>query len=342
MNKKSEIMNSKLSKRLLTVILLLLSIIIAVVIYYQNKEYLKSTESKEFAPYYDYILGSAEDPVVGCILGGNQGGNYCYKRADRTFSKADFLDNLPEIKDFPSGLYILRLHNKAWEEFPVDKEELLNKWYTDISANESMFLREVDSNFDVSLYSLVKFRRIQILKNELSKEDFIKELSKYSKAPYRISMPMSYSDLTYVCSLVSSESCDSWKVHQEIPYKFIKSINEDSSFDYKDLRNLWSRMKFLNVGYNSIDLLDEKNESKVFEYEKFLNKVITINPQFSREKISFLSDYLPLNFIDFIDPLFDYWNKEFANNYLWILGATCGDEECLDIKLNTIYDEYTK
>ena len=336
-------MNNKLKKNLLIIVIILsLAVVIGIVIYYLSPKFFGKNENSEVDSYEEYVLKYDQGPIVGCIIGDKQGANSCYKIAEKTFSEGNFFNNSKEIKNLTSGIHILRLNKDKWEKYPVKKEELLEGWYENMLENEELFIAEVNGGIDVDLYNRVRFRRIQILKKDYTQEGLIEELSKYSQNPYRIFSPMRYSDLSYVCSLMSSESCDSWKVHQEIPYEFIKSINEDSSFDYSDLRNLFSRIKFLNMGYDSIDTLDEASKIKIEEYDNFFSSVISNYPHFSKEKILFISNYLPFYFVEQIDPLYEYWEGEFANNYLWLIGASCNNNSCLDIKLNILYDEYTK
>ncbi len=332
--------NDTFKKKVLLAILLLLILIVGVVIYFLKINPSNNIDSTQKDTHYNYILANKKGPIVGCLFGEKEEEYSCYKTADKKFVSTNFLGDLPNDMAVPAGLHLFILENGVWKPYLVNKEEIYDKWYKEILANEKQFLVEVDSKIDVDLYNLIKLRRIQISKGDFTEEELINNLSEYSQPPYRILTPMRYSDLTYVCNIIPSESCSLWEKYKSIPFNMVSSTNEDPDFDYEDIGNLWSRIKFLNMGYNSIDLLDDKNESKVLEYDKFLNKVISNNPQFSREKISFISDYLPLNFLDFVDPIFDFWNGEFFNNYIWILDATCQSGEYLDIKLNILYDEH--
>lgn len=334
-------MKRKLSYKFLAVIILLLAIIIAGVIYYQKKGEIKNINNKGDDSYFNYIIANKEGPIVACIIGEEKENNFCFNNIEKTFTGVNFLKDFSTEKNL-AGFYILTLNDGIWEEYPVDKDELLNRWYNELLANEKQFLIDVDNKIDVDLYNLVKIRRIQILRKEITEEVFIKELNQYSKDPYRILTPMNYSDLLYICTLISSESCDSWRVPQRRPYELIKATNEDSGFDYKEMRSLYSRIKYLSIGYNSTDLIDEKNKPKALEYEKFLNKILSENPQLSKEKIFFIGNYLPLELIDSIEPLYNNWTKKFSTNFFWLVGAICRDNQCLDNKLNILYDEYIK
>lgn len=336
-------MKRNLINKFLSVIILLLAIITAGVIYYQKKGESKNIyNNKGENSYFNYILANTKGPIVGCILGEEKENNFCFNNNDRIFTKVNFLDTFSRTNNFPKGLNILMLNNGFWEEYPIQKEELLIKWYNELLANQKQFLIDVDNKTDVDLYNLVKIRRLQILRKEITEEEFIKELNQYSKDPYKILTPMNYSDLLYICTLISSESCDAWGVHQKRPYELIKATNLDARFEYTEMRSLYSRIKFLIMGYNSINMLDENNKQKINEYDKFLKKVISENPQLSKEKIFFIGNYLPLDLIDSTDSLFNNWGGKFSPNYLWLLGAVCKDKQCLDNKLNILYDEYIK
>lgn len=334
-------MKRKLSYKFLAVIILLLAIIIAGVIYYQKKGEIKNINNKGDDSYFNYIIANKEGPIVACIIGEEKENNFCFNNIEKTFTGVNFLKDFSTEKNL-AGFYILTLNDGIWEEYPVDKDELLNRWYNELLANEKQFLIDVDNKTDVDLYNLVKIRRLQILRKEITEEEFIKELNQYSKDPYKILTPMNYSDLLYICTLISSESCDAWGVHQKRPYELIKATNLDARFEYTEMRSLYSRIKFLIMGYNSINMLDENNKQKINEYDKFLKKVISENPQLSKEKIFFIGNYLPLDLIDSTDSLFNNWGGKFSPNYLWLLGAVCKDKQCLDNKLNILYDEYIK
>lgn len=287
----------------------------------------------------EYNLSETRKPLIGCLIEVSEDHNLCYNKEARTFQKVDFLDEYTNIDKYEEGFVLLEPNGEILKEYEVDIEDVFTKWYVDIKANEKGFSTDIEGIIHLDLYNLVQWRILQFRRGDIQEEVVGDELDKYVRnSSYIIMTPMRYSDLQFVCE-IKSEDCNFWKSFKEIPFNIIKSANNDENWDFNDMNMNWSRLVMTSVGLSSIDTENPENEEYISEYEEFKQGFREYYGEVSDEEFEFIGQYLPLDFSYLWSSFFKGWDDVNKTHYYKLLDLYCAKEECLEIKLNILYDE---
>ena len=289
-----------------------------------------------------FNLSSEENTIlVGCIFDSNNSQYVCLNKTNRGFEKVTFLDEYTDLDYIEEGFLLLEYKNSGWEKFDVNTEEIFSRWYQDISLTEESFYFEEEGGIHVDLYNYVQLKVIQKRLATLKEEEFKEQLTKFRSSPYFIMTPMRYDDWLYVCE-TTDNACVFWEKYQEYPYNVIKSVNSDETWDFNDLSKTWSRIRMLTIGLSSINPEYSEYENMMVEYEKFKEKFISIHQEVSEEELIFMGEYLPLWLVYYSDNLYEGWKNANKNDFYYLVDIYCPTTNCLEFKLNILYDEYKK
>ncbi len=333
----------KISKKLMFILVLILLVSLVLVssllidITKRKKEQVEG-----YALFGDFVLYdevSKYPPLVGCLINVEGFSNMCFKVKNQGFYKADFLGAYPDVQLLPSGFYIFEFSEKSLREYSVDRDELFEKWYTELVNAQDEFSKEVGGVRHVDAYNLCQLRNIQMSKGDLSSDDYKAEMDGYVGKEYNILFPMKYSDFDYTCS-ISKDMCSFWERKQSIPYSIIEDFNDNPEFDFENKKLIYSSVGILIRGLNSLNTSTFENDYMLLEYEEFMANLLEKSEFESRDKVLFMGEYIPFFLLDLLDTFYENWEGESRDYYLLLLDSSCGSEECLEIKLNILYDAY--
>ena len=320
-----------------TVLLLPLGLVL---LYFLKPEFFVKEYYNKLDIPSEFNLSSDNVPLVGCVFGSKRTEYVCFNKTKSTFEEAPFLLSYKREESLDEGFILLQLVDSQWQIYDVNAQDIFLKWYKETDLNIKTFLSEQEDGRHVDLYNLVQFRVIQNRYSELEEDVFKEELETVSKEGYKITSPMRSDDWKYVCE-ITSDTCLSWEKYQKLPSYLFKSLNSDSSFDFKDLNNTWSRIMMLTVGLNSLSKENKEYGNVIGEYDKFIEKYISTYPNSSEEEIMFIGEYLPLGLVEYADSLYKGWSGKYENQYYYLINLYCfSSDSCLQSKLNIIHDEY--
>jgi len=134
--------------------------------------------------------------------------------------------------------------------------------------------------------------------------------------------------------------CVSFSNLYKIPFLHLREINQNPDSDITDLELVWSNLKMLNLGINSLNNNSLQSEETSIEYEKFLSNVLKNNQGLTKEEALFIGEYLPIWLLDYVDVLYKSWVGESKDYYIVLLDSVCKESQCLEIKLNVLYNEF--
>ena len=334
---KETVSKKKINITLLVFLIVIILFLFSALFYFVKFPEKESTLSTN--PFGEFGLEYDQTPLLACFIGIEGYKNFCLKPENKGFYPMDLLDEHPEIQVYPSGLYILELKEDSLRSSKVNADIILEKWYKYILLNEGSFIREVGEKKTIDLYNLTQLRMIQMKKGVYSESDMIEEFTNYSEGEYIPTSPMRYSDFSFLCS-IAPKMCVSFSNLYKIPFLHLREINQNPDSDITDLELVWSNLKMLNLGINSLNNNSLQSEETSIEYEKFLSNVLKNNQGLTKEEALFIGEYLPIWLLDYVDVLYKSWVGESKDYYIVLLDSVCKESQCLEIKLNVLYNEF--
>lgn len=288
-----------------------------------------------------FNISSTKMPLLACIFKITEDGNYwCYNKEGFGFLETDILDTYTNLDDFNRGLIFIYPNGNVLKEYDIDINSIYSKWYGEIESKEEVFSIKETAYTLVDFFSFLKWRELQIQKEEIEESELKNELEviieSIKKSETFTMFPMSKESLEYICKLVP-EDCEYWGTHNSessdnTVLEAIKKYNIEG--DFTDKKETYSVLRTYIIGSSvgSEDALDD-------EYIQFITKIKDNDESMTDEKIDFLGKYFFRDYFDYSDVLYDGWKNK-KEHYYNFLDLVCNIDTCVNIKLNILFDEY--